>query len=396
VDFFQSVSALSENANSIWSVVFATAILFFSLFIVRLFFSKLHQLVASLAITENGLYFRSWEIIHPEAVQKTVDNALNLVQKVVNGLFIVIYLLYTLSFFELTKKFSTTLITLVWNSIEQITLSFLGYLPKLIFILVAIFITKQVINLFRAFMKQVETGQIRLHMFPAEYAAPTRQLLTFSIIVFAMVIIAPYLPGSGSDAFKGVTVFLGILVSLGSTTAIANIVASFVIQYMRAFLVGDLVQIGSHTGTVVSINLFSTRIQNYSNEYISIPNGLVLTSAVTNYSRKKSSAVEVGISIGYDVPWRDVHNALLEAANKVDGVTETPEPFVLQKSLDDFYVSYRLYAYVEKAHDRPHVASRLNETIRDLFEQKGIEILSPAFSEIRAKTEVISAIENSQ
>jgi len=396
IENIKEVGNYSPNSLSLFDLAIATVILLVSLFVLRLLSKKMKQVIGGLKFISEGISFRNWEIIHSDSAQNSIDKAITFIHKVVATSFIVIFVLKVLAFFQFTGRFAKAIINLVWTNLQDMMLSFLAYTPKLIFILLTIFITKQVISLFRSFMKQVETGQIRFHMFPKEYAAPTRQILSFAIIVFSLVIISPYLPGSGSQAFKGVTVFLGILVSLGSTTAIANIVASFVIQYMQAFKVGDTVQIGNNTGTILSINLFSTRMNTLSNEYISIPNGLVLTSAMTNYSRKKTTAIEVGISIGYDVPWRDVHTALIAAARTVEGVVSEPEPFVLQRSLDDFYVSYRLFAYIDDARARPMLISRLNESIRDYFEEQGIEILSPHHSELRAHTDVLSVIEKSR
>jgi len=343
-------------------------------------------------VISKGIKYRNWEILHPASAQNTLEKGLSFLRKLLTSIFIVIYLVFVLAFFSATQNFADQIFVIVWSNLRVILLNITAYLPKLLFIVITTFITLQIIKLFRSFMAQVESGKMKFKMFPAEYAAPTRQIFSFGIVVFAAVIITPYLPGSGSHAFKGVTVFLGILVSLGSTTAIANIVASFVIQYMQAFKVGDIIKVGNNTGTITSINLFSTRMVTLSNEYISIPNGLVLSSSLTNYSRNNTSAVEVGVSIGYDVPWRDVHNALLESTHAVDGVVQHPEPFVLQKSLDDFYVSYKLYAFVDKARARPLIISRLNEMIRDVFLEKNIEILSPSHTELRGKTEIIDAV----
>ena len=211
------------------------------------------------------------------------------------------------------------------------------------------------------------------------------QILTFAIILFAMVLTTPLLPGAGSYAFNAVTIFLGILVSLGSSTAVANLIASFVLQYMRAFKVGDTVEIGGHTGKVLYIELFSTHIRTLDREEIAIPNSVVLTSALKNYSRSDHVAVRACVSIGYDVPWQRVQEALLQAARGVEAVLSEPEPFVIQRSLDDYCVSYDLHAFTKDVGRLPFVRSQLNESVRNIFEEARIEILSPAHVELRGR-----------
>ncbi len=381
---FSELSTYSPLTIGLMKAGVATVILLLLLLIVRFIVSRSRKTLAGMSVVTKGIKYRNWEILRAESAQKTLGKGISFIHSAIKLILVIIYAITVLSFFTQTSNVADNFLVMVWQNIRDVAISVALYMPKLVFIIIAGYITLQAIKLFRAFMAQVESKRIQFKMFPAEYAVPTRQILTFAIVVFSLVVIAPYLPGAGTQAFQGVTLFLGVLVSLGSTTAIANIVASFVIQYMQAFKVGDTVKIAAQTGTVMSINLFSTRMETLTREYVSIPNGIVLTSSMINYSRNNCVAVEVGISIGYDVPWRTVHEALLEAAGKVEEIITEPEPFIIQKSLDDYYVSYRLYTFTRKAKTKPFVVSRLNESIRDVFEGRNIEILSPAHNEIHS------------
>jgi small-conductance mechanosensitive channel len=203
-----------------------------------------------------------------------------------------------------------------------------------------------------------------------------------------MVLIFPYLPGSGSPAFQGISVFIGILFSLGSSSAIANMVAGMVITYMRPFRIGDRVKIGDITGDIVEKTTLVTRIRTVKNEDVTVPNSAVLSSSTINYSTH-ASAPEYGliihttVTIGYDVPWKEVHQALIEAALRSELILKNPMPFVLQTSLDDFYVSYQVNGYTKEANNLASIYSQLHQNIQDCFNEVGIEIMSPHYRSLR-------------
>ncbi|MBK6967285.1 MAG: mechanosensitive ion channel family protein [Bacteroidales bacterium] len=199
-----------------------------------------------------------------------------------------------------------------------------------------------------------------------------------------MVLIFPYLPGSGSPAFQGISVFIGVLFSLGSSSAIANMVAGMVITYMRPFKIGDRVKIGEITGDVMEKNMLVTRIRTVKNEDVTVPNSTVLLNSTTNYSTNASTGnsgliIHTTVTIGYDAPWKEVHKTLIDAALLTDLILKNPQPFVLQTSLDDFYVSYQLNAYTKEANRQAMVYSDLHQNIQDCFNEAGIEIMSPHY-----------------
>jgi len=201
-----------------------------------------------------------------------------------------------------------------------------------------------------------------------------------------LVIIFPYLPGSGSAAFQGVSVFLGILISLGSSSAITNIVAGLVITYMRPFRIGDRVKIGEVTGDVIEKTMLVTRIRTIKNEDVTVPNSMVLSSSTVNFSsqaKKSGLIIHYEVTLGYDVPWQKAYEMLISAALKTEFIIADPNPFVLQTKLNDFYVSYQINAYTREAGKQAIIYSSLLEHIQDELNAQGIELLSPNYNVIR-------------
>ncbi len=200
------------------------------------------------------------------------------------------------------------------------------------------------------------------------------------------VLIFPYLPGSDSPIFKGVSVFLGVLFTFGSAGSLANVVAGLVLTYMRLFKIGERVKIGDVVGDVIEKNLLVTRVRTVKNEIISIPNLTVMNSHTINYSsdaHDRGLILHTTVTIGYDVPWRTMHQALLHAADRTEFLLKDPKPFVLQTSLDDFYVSYQINGYTKEANKQSRIYSELHGHIQDCCNEAGIEILSPHYRAAR-------------
>ena len=261
-----------------------------------------------------------------------------------------------------------------------------NYLPKLFTIIVIVVVFKYVLKGTHFLKNELEEGNLSLPGFYADWANPTYQIIRVIIIAFMMVLIFPYLPGSDSPVFQGVSVFLGVLFTFGSSGSLSNIVAGLVLTYMRLFKIGDRVKIGEIIGDVIEKSLLVTRIRTIKNEIISIPNSTVMSSHTINYS---SDTVDNGlilhttVTIGYDVPWKDMHQALLNAADRTDLLMKEPKPFVLQTSLDDFYVSYQINAYTKEANKQATIYSELHQNIQDCCNEVGIEILSPHYRSAR-------------
>jgi small-conductance mechanosensitive channel len=297
---------------------------------------------------------------------------------------IIVYALLPLGFsiFPSTEDIALKLIGYVLDPIKAFGKAFIDYIPQLIAIIVIILIARAFIKLFKYIASEIENESLQIDGFYPEWARPTYNLFKVFIIAFAFVSIFPLIPGSGSDVFKGVSVFFGLIISLGSTSAIGNIVAGLVITYMRPFQQGDRVRIGDATGDVVEKTLLVTRLRTIKNEDVTIPNSAILTGNTFNYSANAKEfglILNASVTIGYDVPWRKVHEMLIEAANRTHELLKEPKPFVLQTSLDDFYVSYQINCYTQKAEISATIYSELYGHIQDVFAENEVEILSPHY-----------------
>ncbi len=288
--------------------------------------------------------------------------------------------------FPWTQNFADTLFGYVFDPVKHILLAFWNYLPDLITIIVILFVFRYVLKGIRFLKTEIQNGKLSLPGFYPEWATPTYQLIRIIVIAFMFVVIFPYLPGSDSPVFKGVSVFLGFLFTFGSAGSLSNIIAGLVLTYMRLFTIGDRVKIGDVVGDVIEKSTLVTRVRTIKNEIISIPNSTVMNSHTVNYSsdsKEKGLIIHSTVTIGYDVPWKEMHEALLEAARRTELVVEEPKPFVLQTSLDDFYVSYQINGYIREPNKQATVYSNLHQHIQDVCFERGIEILSPHYRAAR-------------
>lgn len=297
-----------------------------------------------------------------------------------------IYLTVTLGFYSDTREISLTVTRWIFSQLETLGKAAVDYLPNLLVLAVLAVITNYVIRLIRLIFDQIRKGDLKIHGFYPDWAGPTDKLVRMLVLVLALIVAFPYLPGARSPAFKGITIFVGVLLSLGSSSAVANAIAGVILTYMRSFLLGDWVQIGDTMGEVVEKTLLVTRLLTPKAEVITIPNATVMGGAVKNYSTeaKKSGVIfYTAVSIGFDAPWRTVHQLLLGAALATHHVLRQPAPFVLQRSLDDFYVTYELNAYTDAPREVLNIFSDLHRNIQDKFNEAGVEICSPHFSSLR-------------
>ncbi len=290
------------------------------------------------------------------------------------------------SIFPFTRGWADNLFNLIWSPFKGVFLSVWNYLPNLFTILVIFTVMKYFIRFVKYIFSEIEAGKLQFSGFHADWAMPTYSIVRFLLYAFMFVMIFPYLPGSDSDIFKGVSVFIGILFSLGSSSAIANMVAGLVITYMRPFKINDRIKIGEITGDVIEKTLLVTRLRTIKNEIITIPNSTILTGNTTNFSSYAGDAgliVHTTVTIGYDVPWRDMHQTLIDAALNTEFVEYNPKPFVLQTALEDFYVAYQINAYTKEPGKQAYIYSGLHQNIQDLCNERGIEILSPHYRAAR-------------
>ena len=256
----------------------------------------------------------------------------------------------------------------------------IAYLPDLITLIVILAIGRYVIRLLRFSMVAIGAGGVELEGFDPEWAEPTYKLGRVLIILVVVMISYPYLPGSGSEVFKGFSLFVGALVTLGASSSIANVIAGIILTYTGSFRVGDRVKVGDTIGDVTEKRLFVTRLRTIYNEEVTVPNGLVMQTQIINYTRSSQQgglALTIEAGIGYDVDWRTVHELLKSAAGKTEHIVEEPEPFVLQNGLGDFAVQYKLVAFTDNARTAVTTVSELRQHALDEFNTAGVEIMTP-------------------
>ncbi|TRX42406.1 mechanosensitive ion channel family protein [Flavobacterium restrictum] len=305
-------------------------------------------------------------------------------------LILTVYLSLPLLFsvFPATEEYTTTLLNWILKPAKTALMGFVAFLPNLFSILVIVFLFKYALKIIKYFVDEIQKENINIDGFYSDWAKPTFHIVKVLMYAFMLVIIFPYLPGSDSPIFKGVTVFVGVLFSIGSSNAIANMVAGLVITYMRPFKIGDFIKIGDVSGEVIEKTALVTRIRTPKKEDITIPNATVLSSSSINFSANTKAnthglVIHTTVTIGYDVPWKSIHQALINAALRTDLLEKEPQPFVLQTSLDDFYVSYEINAYTKAATQQPLIYSHLHQNIQDCFNEEGIEIMSPHYKALR-------------
>lgn len=297
-----------------------------------------------------------------------------------------VYLTTVLGIFPWTRGISAALFGAVLSTLSTIGQAFATYIPNVISIVVIIIVTRYIIKLISLLFTGLARGAITIEGFHRDWAEPTYKIVRFLVIVFAAIACFPYIPGSQSEGFRGISVFLGLLISLGSAAAIGNIIAGVVLTYMRPFRVGDRVQIADTTGDVMEKTLLVTRVRTIKNVDITIPNAMVLGSHLINFSscaREQGLILHTSVTIGYDAPWRTVHELLISAARATTHISAKPEPFVLQTGLNDFYVTYELNAYTAQSNLMATIYAELHQNIQDKFNEAGVEIMSPHFAQVR-------------
>lgn len=324
----------------------------------------------------------SYKLIQANQLTKVLHVFYKTVKVIILLIITIGFIDYILSLFPWTKAASVYMLELVLDPLRSIGLGFIDYLPSLIFLVVIFLVTQYLTKLIKLFFEGIDKGGIVIHNFDAEWAMPTFKIVKFFIVVFAIVVAFPYIPGSSTGAFQGISVFLGVLFSLGSSSFIANVVAGYSMTYRRAFKVGDRIQVNDLTGFVEEQSLMVTRLRSVKNEEIVIPNSILLNSNVTNYSvraKEKGIILHTTVGIGYETPWRQVDAMLKLAADRTTGLLKSPPPYVLKRELGDFAVVYEINAYCNDAVNMYTIYTELHEHILDLFNENNIQIMTPAY-----------------
>ncbi len=310
--------------------------------------------------------------------------------KFIAAVFLLFQFSFVLSFtfgqFPQTAGISTTFLDYLKEVFGRIASAFFGYLPDGGVVVIVVLLTVYTLRILNLFAHAIEHRDLHIPGLHPEMARPAYQLIRILAAILALVIVFPYLPGSGSEAFKGVSILVGVLISFGSGSSVGNILAGVVLTYMRPFKVGDRVKIADTLGDVLEKTLLVTRVRTPKNVEVVIPNAAILGSQILNYSamaRSRGLILHTTITIGYDAPWQAVHQALIDAALATEAVLPDPRPFVLQTSLNDFHVSYELNAYTDRPNEFEFTYPRLHANIQDSFNRAGIEIMSPTYLSLR-------------
>ena len=288
--------------------------------------------------------------------------------------------------FPQTEGLAYRLLGYIWNPIRNIFVDIIDYIPNLFTIVVIWYAVKYLVRMVLYLAREIEAGRLKFNGFYPDWAMPTFHIVRFLLYAFMIAMIYPYLPGSKSGVFQGISVFVGLIVSLGSSTVIGNIIAGLVITYMRPFKMGDRIKLNDTTGDIIEKTPLVTRIRTPKNEVVTVPNSFIMSSHTVNYStsaREYGLIIHSEVSIGYDVPWHQVNQILIDAALNTPGVVDDPRPFVLETSLSDWYPVYQINAYIKEAHKMAQIYSDLHQTIQDKFNEAGIEIMSPHYMAVR-------------
>ncbi len=333
-----------------------------------------------------GIRIKNYELIKKRKMVKALLKLLAVLRVVILLFLFITIIPLIFDIFPSTQYLSKIIIKWISDPIRDIGVAIINYLPHLFNIIIIIIITRYLLKGLRFFALEIERGILKIKGFHPEWARTTYSLIRIMLWVLALVIIFPHLPGSDSDAFKGISVFFGVLISLGSSSSISNAIAGVVISYMRPFQVGDWIKSGEIIGVVIEKNALVTRLKTINNEDITIPNSAILSGATMNFSsigKQYGLALNVRVKVRYDYPDNLVEELLIESALMTNGISPTPHPYIFQLSLDELNASYELNAYTFIPENMYFIKSDLVKNIQNTFKQANIEIFSTQYIDIR-------------
>lgn len=387
-----------KDEHSLWQL--GKRVLYFILVIVGQFllfkltiwlFNKLKARIQRLKDTKlKPISIQDYELLDTQKQVNLLVFLASLLRYAVMLLQLILTVPLLFAIFPQTKDLAYKLFSYIWEPIKSIFLGIVEYIPNLFTIFVIWLAVKYLVRLVRYLASEIQSERLKIGGFYADWAMPTFHIVRFLLYAFMIAMIYPYLPGSKSGVFQGISVFVGLIVSLGSSTVIGNIIAGLVITYMRPFKLGARIKLNDTTGNVIEKTPLVTRIRTPKNEVVTIPNSFIMSSHTVNFSqsaRDYGLIIHSEVSIGYDIPWRKTHQLLIEAALNTPGVVDDPRPFVLETSLQDYYPVYQVNAYIKDANQLAQVYSDLHQNIQDRFNEEGIEIMSPHYIATRDGSE---------
>lgn len=363
------------------------------LVILILIINRLHQKVKLFLLNKSDWYtklsFNNYSLISKEYFDRIMVFLVRIIKWVSIATLVYFFLVISFELSPSTRHLTNNLLQIVLVPLHKFAIAFIDYLPNLVVILIIYLLFRFTIKGLRFIFNDIKNEKLKITGFYPDFADPSFNIIRVLLFIFMIVLVYPYLPASDSDIFKGASVFIGVLFSIGSSNALSNIVAGFVLTYMRSFRINDRIKIGDLSGDVIEKSPLNIRLRTPKNEEITIPNSTVLTSNTINYTTNsidKGLILYTTITIGYDVDWNKVYSTLIDSALKTKLVLKDPSPFVLQTSLDDFYVSYQLNLYTNHANKKNRILSELHENIQNTCNENGIEIMSPHYEAARDGT----------
>jgi small-conductance mechanosensitive channel len=325
---------------------------------------------------------QSFQVVRAEQIWVALRRSLDGARTVVILVIAFVYLQYVLGLFPWTRGTANSLLAYVLDPLGVMAGGVMAALPNVIFLAILFFVMRYLLKLVYLFFAAIGRGEVKFAGFEQEWADPTYKLVRVVVVALILVVAYPYIPGSGSEAFKGISIFIGILFSLGSSSTIANMIAGYTMTYRRAFRLGDRVKIGGIVGDVTEMRLQVTHLRTVKNEEVVIPNSNILNNEVVNYSthaRGRGLILHTSVGIGYETPWRQVEAMLLIAAERTTGLLGDPAPFVRQLTLGDFAVTYEINVFCNNAQAMNEIYTLLHRNILDVFNEHGVQIMTPAY-----------------
>ena len=328
------------------------------------------------------LFIRDYEVLNTHQQCRILIFLSNILRWIVLLIQLTFSVPIMFAIFPQTEDLAFRILEYILDPIKMVLSAIIAYIPNLFIILVIWVCVRYAIKGLGYFAREIENEKLKINGFYPDWARPTFNIVRVLLWAFMIAMIYPYLPGSDSGVFQGISVFVGLIVSLGSSTVIGNIIAGLVITYMRPFKIGDRIKLDDTTGNVIEKTPFVTRIRTPKNEVVTIPNSFIMSSHTVNYSasaRQFGLIIHTTVTIGYDVPWRQVHQLLINAARLTPVVLADPKPFVLETGLADYYPCYQINAYIRDADSLGQITSYLHQNIQEEFARAGVEIMSPQY-----------------
>ena len=322
------------------------------------------------------------DVVRGDRLWTLIQNGLGFFGILIAVFSVYAWLNYVLLLFPWTRALGHGLSGALLRPLAAMGIGIIRFIPSFIFLVLIALVARYAMRLSRSFFRRIADRSLAVRGFEPDWALPTERIARAAIFVFAVIIAYPYIPGSESEAFKGIGLILGLMFSLGSPSVIGNTVAGLSLAFRRAFRVGDRVKIGDHLGDVMSVRLLTTYLRSVKNEQVVIPNSIILNSEVVNFTTLASDEgliLHTNVGIGYETPWRQVEAMLLEAAKRTPGLRSSPDPFVLQKKLGDFAVDYEINVFTDNTRAIGKTYTALHRNILDVFNENNVQIMTPAY-----------------